>query len=173
MKTALLKTNLWDDDDFYELNIDTKLLYLLLLSSPERGVSNVYKINDRILSARSGLNIGQLSVCKKQLEERNLVVFYDKYLKLTDFAYVNPTKGNFTKVSLERELKEIPVEVLKALDIDITDTLHRCDTGVEQVHIDKDINKDNNKGYSKQAYKNKNSLDRYKSPAQLGMPDLG
>lgn len=158
MKTAILKTNLWDDDDFYELNIDTKLLYLLLLSSPERGVSNVYKINDRILSARSGLNIGQLNICKKQLEEHSLVLFYDKYLKLTDFAYVNPTKGNFTKVSLERELKEVPVEVLTAFDINITDTLHRCDTGATQEHINKDINKDNNKDNNNRKYTTENGI---------------
>lgn len=150
MKTAILKTNLWDDDDFYELNIDTKLLYLLLLSSPERGVSNVYKVNDRILSARSGLNDNQLQVCKKQLEDKNLVIFYDKYIKLSDIAYVQPTKGNFTKISLERELSEIPEEVLTTFNIDLTDTLHRCDTGVTQEHINKDnninINKDNNNG---------------------------
>jgi len=144
MKTAILKTNLWDDDDFYELNIDTKLLFLLLLSSPERGVSNVYKINDRILSARSGLNVNQLQICKKQLEERNLVLFYDKYVKLTDFAYVKPTSGNFTRVTLSRELQEIPADVLTTFNIDLTDTIYRCDTGVAQEHINKDININNN-----------------------------
>jgi len=149
MKTAILKTNIWDDDDFYELNIDTKLLYLLLLSSPERGVSNVYKINDRILSARSGLNINQLQLCKKQLEEKNLVLFYEKYLKLTDFSYVKPQSGKFTKVSLERELKEVPTDVLKAFNIDLDAVIHQCDTSTVLEHIDKDINKDNNKDINK------------------------
>ena len=152
MKTAILKTNIWDDDDFYELNIDTKILYLLLLSSPERGVSNVYKINDRILSVRSGLNTNQLSICKKQLEDKNLVIFYDKYVKLSDLAYVQPTKGNFTKVSLNRELQEVPENVLKHFNIELTEVLHRCDTGIAQVHINKDnnidINNNKNNGYS-------------------------
>lgn len=170
MKTAILKTTIWDDDDFYELNIDTKLLYLLLLSSPERGVSNVYKVNDRILSARSGLNINQLLICKKQLEEKNLVIFYDKYVKLSDMAYVKPTTGNFTKVSLCRELQEIPLEILQHLDIDLTDTLHQCDTSATQVHINKDIYITNNKD-NRTAYK-KLCDSKYPTFKQLNMPDL-
>lgn len=145
MKTALLKTNLWDDDDFYALNIDTKLLYLLLLSSPERGVSNVYKVSDRILSARSGLNENQLQICKRQLDDKNLVMFYQKYVKLADIAYVQPTKGNFTKVSMQRELSEVPADVLTTFNIDLTETIDRYDTGVAQEHINKDININKNK----------------------------
>ena len=149
IKTALLKTSLWDDDDFFELNLDTKLLFLLLLSAPERGVSNVYKTNDRILSARSGLNISQLNICKKQLEGKNLALFYNKYVKLTDFAYVKPTAGNFTKVALSRELKEIPTNVLTEFNIELTDNTHLCDTGVAQVHKDKDKDKDNDNNKDK------------------------
>jgi len=110
MKTAILKTNIWDDDDFYDLNIDTKLLYLLLLSSPERGMSDVYKVSDRILSARSGLNSKQIDICKKQLTEAGLVMFFNNYVKLTDISYVQPTTGRFTAAALESKIKTRPAK---------------------------------------------------------------
>ena len=82
MKTALIKTDIWDDDTFYEMNIDTKLIYLLLLTSPERGVGRIFKMSDRLISARSGLNHQQIVVCKKQLQETGVVFFKDNYILL-------------------------------------------------------------------------------------------
>lgn len=114
MKTAMIKTNLWDDDEFYELNIDTKIVYLLLLTAPERGVGRIYKMSDRIISARSGLNVDQVNLCKKQLTKKKLVNFVSGWVQLAEnSSFVQPVKGKLTAVTLERELKEIPEEVLQ------------------------------------------------------------
>ena len=113
LKTAMIKTNLWDDDEFYELNIDTKIVYLLLLTSPERGVGRIYKMSDRILSARSGLNIDQINICKKQLAKKKLVNFFEGWVQLTESSsFVQPVKGKLTVITLERELADIPENVL-------------------------------------------------------------
>lgn len=146
MKTAIIKTNIWDDDDFFELNIDTKLLYLLLLSSPERGVSDVYKVSDRILSARSGLTMKQLEICKRQLQDAGLVVFADRYVKLGSASYVRPRAGRFTKSALSRELSDIPADVMDQLgstDENLQEE-YKKNTSAALVHkdIDKDIDKD-------------------------------
>lgn len=146
MKTAILKTSLWDDDSFYELNIDTKLLYLLLMSAPERGVSDVYAVSDRILSVRSGLNEQQLRVCKKQLEEKELVSFNGKYIWLKGSAYVLPKKGRFTDDALVREAEELPEEIRDIFNSSLivkhySDTIHN--------NNDNNINKNNNIGLIK------------------------
>jgi len=61
-------------------------------------------------------------------------------------------------------------ELTKHLDIDLTDIIHQCDTSVTQVHINKDININNNKDnitpYKKLCDK------KYPSVKQLNMPDL-
>lgn len=112
MKTALIKTNIWDDDLFYDLNIDTKIIYLLLLTSPERGVGRTFKMTDRIITARSGLNQKQISICKSQLQELGVAFFFDGWVNLTDkSSFVQPVKGKLTEITLARELKDIPVEV--------------------------------------------------------------
>lgn len=112
MKTAMIKTSLWDDDTFYELNIDTKLIYMLVLTAPERGVGRVFKMSDRMISARSGLSIDQISICKKQLEEKGVVTFYKGWINLTEkSSFVQPIKGKLTSITLDREIKEIPNDI--------------------------------------------------------------
>lgn len=148
MKTAILKTNLWDDDEFYELNIDTKLLYLLLLSSPERGVSDIYAVTDRILTARSGLAQKQLEICKQQLQDRGLVLFCGKFVRLTSAAYVLPKKGRFTAKALEREYDDVPVEILAALTPppEVKDNSPLIVKDIKRtIHKDKDRDKDRDK----------------------------
>lgn len=149
MKTAILKTNLWDDDTFYELNIDTKLLYLLLSSSPERGVSDIYMVSDRILSARSGLSIDQLRICKKQLIEKGLAEFSGKYIHLKGCSYVLPKKGRFTEEALTREYEELPKEIVDIFNSSLI-VEHYNSTLYKDNNNNIDNNKNNNNsGYSK------------------------
>lgn len=112
MKTALVKTDIVDDDIFYEMNIDTKLLYMIILMSPERGVGRVYKLGDRLLSFRTGLNSKQLEVCKEQLQQSQLVFFYDGYVYLgTKSSFVQPVKGKLTYITLQKEINSIPKDI--------------------------------------------------------------
>jgi|GEM_PF-6915409 len=146
MKTAILKTSLWDDDSFYELNIDTKLLYLLLVSAPERGVSDVYKVSDRILSVRSGLNNNQIKVCKEQLVNAGMAEFEENYVWLKGEAFVQPKRGRFTDDALMREAHELPENIRGKFNSSLiveyyNDTLYKDNNN--------DINKDNDKGYKK------------------------
>ena len=148
MKTAILKTELWDDDIFYELNIDTKLLYLLLASSLERGVSDVYRVSDRILSARSGLNEQQLKVCKKQLAEKGLAEFHDSYVWLKGSAYVMPKRGRFTDEAMEREARSLPEVIREKFNSSLI-VEYYYNTLYKNKDIDIDNNKDNNKNMDK------------------------
>lgn len=116
MRTALIKTDIWDNDAFYELNIDTKLIYLLLLSNPERQLTNIYKSNDRLLSARSGLNSAQIAICKRQLEDNNLVLFRDSYVILQYSNLIKPTTGKLTERLVKKQINDLPINLLTFLD---------------------------------------------------------
>lgn len=146
MKTALIKTELWDDDTFYEMNIDTKLIYLLLLTSPERGVGRIFKMSDRLISARSGLNQQQITTCKKQLEQTGVVFFKDNYILLAkESSFIQPVKGRLTEKVLQKEVKELPDFIVNHFAglTDIEDYIsYRNGTGT--VHeLDNDNDKDN------------------------------
>lgn len=132
MKTAMIKTSLWDDDSFYELNIDTKLVYMLTLTAPERGVGRIFKMSDRIISARSGLSTDQISICKKQLEDKGLVIFYKGWINLTDqSSFVQPIKGKLTPITLDRELQDIPSDIRCYFD--------QSFTGEPPVHVNDNV----------------------------------
>lgn len=158
MRTALIKTELWDDDTFYEMNIDTKLIYLLLLTSPERGVGRIFKMSDRLISARSGLTTQQIATCKKQLEEAGSVFFIENYILLAKkSSFIQPVKGRLTEKVLAKEIKDIPENIIEHFSqlTDIEDyILYRNGTGTVQ-ELDKDNDNDidydidNDSGYRK------------------------
>lgn len=162
MKTALIKTNIWDDDSFYDMNIDTKIIYLLLLTSPERGVGRIFKMSDRLIVARSGLNDSQIQVCKKQLQELGMVYFDSGWVLLAkDSSFIQPVKGRLSEKVLSKEVKDIPLKVIEAFSqlTDIEDYVsYRNGTGTVQEldkdkdkdkDIDKDIDIDEDDGYRK------------------------
>jgi len=143
MKTAIIKTTFWDDEEFESLNLDSKVLYFYLLANPTRTLHRITKINFKIASAHTGLSIEQLEIAKRGLIQQNLVIFKDRYyLLLKD--YVEAKSGRFTKNVIEREEKEIPDEVKDYFE-NYTGTLP----------VYKDIYKDKDKDNDKKQKDNK------------------
>jgi hypothetical protein len=123
MKTRIISTDIWDSEEIFNLNIDTKVLYLFLLTNSYIGQSRIFKISDRLLSAYTGLNLPQLSLCKKQLEDKGLITFHKElWVKInTDIGYVESRfKGRLNEIARNRELTCIPDDVRKSLDVSIT-----------------------------------------------------
>lgn len=114
MKTRIITTDIWDEDKVFTLNIDTKLLYLILLTNPYIGQSRFYKINDRQLSTFSGLNVEQVKKCKSDLELVKMAYFKDGYVCITGYGFVECFyKGIKNEKAKQKELESIPKEVLE------------------------------------------------------------
>lgn len=123
MKTRVISTSIWDEDEVFTLNIDTKLLYLVLLTNPYVGQTRFYKISDRQLSTFTGLNIEQLQKCKKDLENSRMAFFKDSWVCITGYGFVECFyKGKRNEVAKVKEIKLIPSEVLGYFN-EILDTL--------------------------------------------------
>lgn len=113
MKTRVISTEIWDEDSVFTLNIDTKLLYLILLTNPYIGQSRFYKINDRQLSTFSGLNIDQLKKCKSDLELANMAYFKDSFVCITGYGFIECFyKGEKNAIAKQKELAKIPSNVM-------------------------------------------------------------
>lgn len=113
MKTRVISTEIWDVDEVYQLNIDTKLLYLILLTNPYIGQSRYYRISDRQLSTFSGLNVDQLGKCKRDLEESSMVLFKAGYVCITGIGYIESFyKGTKNEVARKKEISCIPKDII-------------------------------------------------------------
>ena len=116
MKTALMKTSFWQDDDIFELNSDTRFFYLCLLTNPNRDITPAFKCGDRMMSAFTGYTAELISVCRKQLIEKGKINYVDGFYIFTKQDFVEPSKGRDTKLILERYLKELPDSVMVFLE---------------------------------------------------------
>lgn len=123
METRIVRTDFWEDDKIVSLNIDTKLLYLCLLTNPKIGQLRVYYMNDRSMSFLTGLSIEQLKKCKSDLELAQLAYFNNGYVCITGRAYVESTySGGKNEVAKQKKINEIPKEDLEYFNT-ILDTL--------------------------------------------------
>jgi hypothetical protein len=113
MKTAIINTGFWEDDKIYSLNIDTRMLYLCLLTNPKRGNIAAFRCSDRLLVAYTGFNKEQVGLCKKQLEEAGLIKVVDDYIVVLGDAYVRPSRGKLSAALVEKETAELPEKVSK------------------------------------------------------------
>lgn len=114
MKTRVISTEIWDEDAVFSLNIDTKLLYLILLTNPYVGQTRFYKISDRQLSTFSGLNVEQIQKCKKDLSESGMAHFKDGWVCVTGYGFIECFyKGEKNEKAKEKEMEKIPHNILE------------------------------------------------------------
>ena len=144
MKTAIFNTDFWKDDKVFSLNSDTRLLYLCLITNPERTTTPAYKCSDRLVSAYTGYTKELLVICKKQLEKKGLIFFVDDYIVIGNSAYIKPTKGKLTEELYKKEFDKLPIKIKDFISNLLLS--HSCAT---PEYIDKDINKDIDKDIDK------------------------
>lgn len=114
MRTRVISTEIWDEDKVFSLNIDTKLLYLILLTNPYIGQTRYYKINDRQLSTFSGLNVEQIQKCKRDLTESKMALFKDGWVCITGYGFVECFyKGTKNEIAKQREIDKIPDHIME------------------------------------------------------------
>jgi len=154
MRTAIVKTDIWKDKKIRMMHIDTKLLYLCLITNPDRNTTRFFKLDNDYIALMSGIDERHLELCKTQLEELELIYFVDDWAIFSDESYVMPAKGKLTSVIYEKDMKLVPNNVIEYSDKKLLS--RSC---VAQEYIYKDIYINNNK-------------NKYMTLKQLGMPDL-
>ncbi len=123
METRILRTDFWDDDKIVSLNLDTKLLYLCLLTNRYIGQLRIFRMSGRTMSFVSGLSIDQLVKCKSDLQSSELAFFKNDYVCITGSAYVESTySGGKNAIAKQKKINEIPQDVLDHFNT-ILDTL--------------------------------------------------
>lgn len=152
MKTAIIQTSIWKDKKIRSMHIDTKLVFLCLITNPDRNCTRYLKLDDDYLCIQSGVDYRQLAVVKKQLEELGIIYFIEDWAIFADDSYVKPTKGKLSQILYEKDLLEVPENVINYYTN--TNELLMSRSGATPEYINKDINinsnsnKDSNKSNS-------------------------
>lgn len=115
MKTAIIKTDFWKDDKIYNLSIDARLLYLCILTNPERNGTPAFKVSDRYLVSQTGFNTNQIDIARKLLIENELIQFIDGYYIINNQDYVEPKKGKLSSALYEKDINSLPEKIQKML----------------------------------------------------------
>lgn len=111
MKTSIIYSQeLWSDDEYFKLSLDAKLLYLFLISSPDRGYLNVFKWGKRFASAYTGLSESQVAVAVEALVDKNFVEVYENYICVKK-SHVAKVGGPYGPANTERQLMALPEDV--------------------------------------------------------------
>ncbi len=139
MDTRVLRTEFWEEDKITSLNLDTKLLYLCLLTNRYIGQLRIYKLSDRTMSFVSGLSIEQLVKCKADLQLSELAYFFEGYVCMTGTAYVESFySGSKNDTAKQNKINLTPQNVLDHFN-SILDTL----SIPYRYHIDTPLNLNN------------------------------
>lgn len=115
MKTAIIKTGFWQDDDVQVMNADTKLVYLCLLTNPQRDTLPVFRVGDNMLSAYTGFNKDLINTCRQQLVDSGRILYQQVagkwYYIFTSQDFVVPSRGHTAQAIYDREFAKLPIEI--------------------------------------------------------------
>jgi hypothetical protein len=116
MKTAIIKTGLWQDDSVSELDTDTKLLYLCLLTNPQRDLLQAFRCGDVMLSAYTGFTKQQIAECREELIKTGRIIYEEGYYIFTRQDFVRPSAGRDSAKIYEREYNKLPETIKRILN---------------------------------------------------------
>lgn len=110
MKTTIIRTDIWKDDELFNLHLDSKYLYLYILSSPERGNSYLYPWSKRLASTYTGITEKQIETALSELVESGFVQVYNGYIAIIK-EHFSVTRNRYSQQAEEEMLEKLPKDV--------------------------------------------------------------
>lgn len=110
MKTTIIRTDIWKDDELFNLHLDSKYLYLYILSSPERGNSHLYPWSKRLASTYTGITEKQIETALSELVESGFVQVYGGYIAIIK-EHFSVTRNRYSQQAEEEMLTGLPEDV--------------------------------------------------------------
>lgn len=107
MKTRIIQTRFWDDDFVSELDTETKLLFIFLLTNNTIGLTGIYELPLRLIAFQCGLTEKKVINAFLKLEPK---VIYDKgWIVIKNaFKYNNYASNQKQKIAYMKEWKSLP-----------------------------------------------------------------
>lgn len=110
MKTTIIRTDVWKDDELFKLHLDSKYLYLYILSSPERGNFYLFPWSKRLASTYTGITENQIETALTELIEAGFVQVYGGYIAIIK-EHFSVTRNRYSEQAEEEMLSSLPEDV--------------------------------------------------------------
>lgn len=113
MKTRKIHSKIWQDDWFYSLSIESKLLFIYLISNQYIGITGTYELAPRVIMFETGLTKKQWDNSIYELSPK--VIVYKNWVQVAKAEYYDPIRGenNTLWKTRQKELDMIPQEVIE------------------------------------------------------------
>ncbi|OPX88977.1 MAG: hypothetical protein A4E53_01710 [Pelotomaculum sp. PtaB.Bin104] len=116
-KERIINTKFWSDPFIQELDPDTKLVYLYLLTNERTSICGIYEITEKTILFDVGLPGDRLSQSVDRLVQAGKIKRYKNWINLTNFAKHQKSNPS-VRQGIERELKGLPQDVFDRLGTD-------------------------------------------------------
>jgi hypothetical protein len=115
MKTSIVKTQYWKEKEFFNLHQDSKFLYSHILSSPDRGCINIFRWNEHLVSAYTGMTVHQIGIAGEELKQCGFIDIYEGYIGILK-EHLGKNGYRYQTTNAAQELSEIPEDVRAHFD---------------------------------------------------------
>lgn len=116
-KQRVVKDEIWDDEWFYDLTPEQKLVWLFLLTNPRSNIAGVYKINIKWSSNLLGMSPAGFQTALKFFIKTKKIKIHNEWLILLNF-HKHQSKNPKVEAGVARILAGLPKEVLDLLPMD-------------------------------------------------------
>lgn len=109
MSNVLVNTGFWDADKTIELHLDSRMVFLYIMSSPHRGYLDVFELKRHHTAMCLGINKSMVENGIRDLVDKGYIRVFDKYVQL--LVSYKKIGGGFNDINAKREIETLPVNV--------------------------------------------------------------
>ena len=115
-KQRYINTKFWSDPFIQNLDKDTKLFYLYLMTNEHNNIAGIYEISLKTIIFETGLNVKEVSNSMNTLSKARKVHFIDGYIILCNFPkHQDWQKSPKIKQGIDARLSEIPKSIVEKI----------------------------------------------------------
>jgi len=108
---------MWNDEWFYDLSPNQKLVWVFLLTNPRNNIAGVYQMNPRWAAGLIGISADEYSLCIAYFEESKKIIKHGDWIILVNFSR-HQSNNPKVEAGVLRILGELPKEVAQLLPWD-------------------------------------------------------
>ena len=120
-KTRMVTTSFWSDPFVQDQDVDTKLIFLYLLTNPHTDICGIYEITIKTICFETSLPENRVLKSIDRLSKANKISFQEGWVFIKNFVKHQQSNPK-VKQGIERSLKLVPQAIIDRLSIDY-DTL--------------------------------------------------
>lgn len=111
----LIKTNIWQDDYFFDLNLIEKFLFLYIITNDEVNIAGIYQIGTPRISQQTGIDREDIKKAINKIQQSGKIYYIDGWIFISKFIIHQNVENLNIRKGVIRVIKKIPEEVIKKI----------------------------------------------------------